>query len=262
MPTGNRLEGKVALITGAGSGIGRGTARLLASEGAAIAVADLNGETADQTTAQITEAGGRAISIAGDVSTHSGAASIVDTALTGLGRLDVLVNNAGVAESVPLTEITEAHAERLIAVNLKGPIYMAQYAVAAMIDGGNGGAIVNIASMTALRARPDAPVYVATKGGITAFTRSLAIDFARHGIRANCVCPSMTETPMMWEHFEKLPDGAEQYRLNQEAVPLGRLAQPLDIAHAVLYLASDEAAYVTGQILAVEGGSTAGISLY
>ena len=253
-----RLEGKVALVTGAGSGIGRETALLLAREGAAVAVVDINRETADQTAAEIVAASGRAASIHGDVSTDREAEAIVRASLEALGHLDILVNNAGGVHDRSILEIDEAMVERQIAVNLKSTLYMAKHAITAMIEGGNGGAIVNIGSVSGLRARPDRPVYVATKGAVIALTRSLAIDFARHGIRANCVCPSATETPMLRAYYAEIPNAAEEYRRDLAAIPLQRLAQPLDIAQAVLFLASDEAAYVTGHVLTVDGGSTAG----
>ena len=262
MSTEGRIEGKVALVTGAGSGIGRATALLMAGEGAVVVVADINGEAAHQTTILIEAEGGRALAVEGDVSTEQGAEAIVRVTLDEFGRLDILDNNAGVGDARPLSEIDEAYLDWLIGVNLKGPIYMAKHATATMIAGGSGGAIVNIASLAALRSRPEMPAYASTKGAIVSLTRSLAIDFAKYGIRANCICPWATDTPMLRARFESMPDGAERHQRNIESNPLQRLARPVDIANAVLFLVSDEASYINGQTIAVDGGSIAGTPLY
>ena len=262
MPASRRLEGRVALITGAGSGIGQATALLFADEGASVAVADINGVAARETVAQIESAGGRAAPIEGDVASDDGAASIVRATLDAFDRLDILDNNAGVGEDKPLSEVDEQYLTWMVGVNLKGPIFMSKHATAAMVAGGRGGAIVNIASMAALRARPEMPVYCSTKGAIVALTRSLAIDFAGYGIRTNCVCPLATDTPLLRARFESMADGEERYQRNIETNPLKRLGRPDDMANTVLFLASDEASYINGQILAVDGGSIAGTALY
>ena len=262
MPVAGRLEGKVALITGAGSGIGQATALLFASEGASVAVADINDQAAHETVTQIEAVGGSALPIEGDVSSDKGAASIVGAALDAFGRLDILDNNAGVGEDKPLSEVDEEYLSWMVGVNLKGPIYMSKHATAAMIEGGRGGAIVNIASMAALRARPEMPVYCSTKGAVIALTRSLAIDFGVYGIRTNCVCPLATDTPMLRARFESMPDGEQRYQRNVETNPLKRLGRPVDMANTVLFPASDEASYINGQIVAVDGGSIAGTALY
>ena len=260
--TKRRIEGKVALVTGGGSGIGRATAMLMSAEGAAVAVADINGAAARETAAAIEAEGGRALAVEGDVSTERGAEAIVRATLDELGRVDILDNNAGVADDRALSEIDDAFLDWMIGVNLKGPIYMAKHATAAMIAGGRGGAIVNIASLAALRSRPEMPVYASTKAAVVALTRSLAIDFAGYGIRANCVCPMATDTPLLQARFEAMPDGAERYRRNVDSNPLQRLARPVDIANAVLFLVSDEASYINGQAIVVDGGSIAGTHLH
>ena len=258
-----RLSGKNALITGSGSGIGRTTAKLFAEEGARVAVVDLNGESADQTTTQILESGGDSIAVCGDVSTHDEASSVVGSVLQSLGRIDILVNNAGVPLEKPLLDLVEDDLGPSLAVNIKAPLFMSKHVIASMVKSGHGGSIVNIASMAAIRARPAMPVYVTTKGAVTSLTRALAIDFASYGIRANCVCPAATETPMLKKRIAAMPEGATEYRKrNSESIPLKRLAEPIEMAQTVLFLASDESSYITGHVVPVDGGSTAGTLIF
>ena len=258
---GSRLKGKAALVTGGGSGIGEATCLLLADEGARVAVADLDGDRASAVAAGIAESGGQAVAVQGDVASDDGAAAIVLKAVDGLGSVDVLVCSAGLGHNRPLFDVTDDFAEMILSVNLKGTLFMAKHAARAMIESG-GGSIITIASATATRPRPEMPVYVASKGAVVSLTRSLAIDLARHGIRANCVCPGSTATPMLNRHYARVEGGDELRRRNIEAIPLDREGQPSDIARAVLFLASDESSYVTGQILGVDGGTTAGVRIY
>ena len=258
--SGDRLKGKVALVTGGGSGIGRATCTLLAAEGARVVVADLDRGAAETVAGEIADAGGEAVAVQGDVSSDNGAKAIVREALDRMGRVDVLVNSAGLGTNRPLAEVTDEFVERILSVNLKGTLFMAKHASNAMIESG-GGAIVNIASITATRPRPGMPVYVASKGAVASLTRSLAIDLAEHGIRANCVSPGTTHTPMVDRHYADLPDAEERRQRNIEGIPLHREGQPPEIGRAILFLASDEASYVTGQVLNVDGGSTAGTPL-
>ena len=256
-----RIVGKRAIVTGAGSGIGRETALTLAAEGAKVAVADLNPTTADETAAQIGAAGGFACSIQGDVSSDLGSAEIVRIAVETIGGLDILVNCAGIADVMPLLELTEDHVDKMIGVNLKGTLYMSKHVIKHMVEEAHGGAIVNFASVNALRARPNLPVYCATKGAVVALTRSLAVDFAKYGIRANCLCPIITDTPMVRKHYGSMVNGDEKRRRAIEAIPLKRLGLPEDHARAVLYLVSDDAAFITGQSLTIDGGAMAGTPL-
>ena len=258
---GSRLKGKAALVTGGGSGIGEATCLLLADEGARVAVADLDGGRASTVAAGITESGGQAVAVQGDVASDDGAAAIVLKAVDGLGSVDVLVCSAGLGHNRPLFDVTDDFAEMILSVNLKGTLFMAKHAAQAMIESG-GGSIITIASATATRPRPKMPVYVASKGAVVSLTRSLAIDLAEHGIRANCICPGSTATPMLNRHYERVEDGEALRRRNIEAIPLDREGQPSDIARAVLFLASDESSYVTGQVLGVDGGTTAGVRIY
>lgn len=256
-----RVEGKRALITGAGSGIGQETALTLSVEGAAVVVADLNKQSAEETSSQIVDGGGKANVVQGDVCTDRGSQSIVSRAVELMGGLDILVNCAAIHDVRPLLEITEDYVDRMIDVNLKGTLYMSKHAIGHMIKEGHNGAIVNFASLTALRARPNLPVYCATKGAVAALTRSLAVDFARFGIRVNTICPVASDTPMVRRHYESMPDGDEKRRRTVSEVPLGRLGLPEDHAKAVLYLVSDDAVFVTGHALTIDGGATAGTPL-
>ena len=258
MTTRQRFDGKTALVTGAGSGIGRSTAQLFAAEGAAVAVADINAGAAVETVNQIESASGRAVAIVGDISTEDGASEIVEATLDALGQLDILDNNAGVGTPRALADIDAKYVDWMVDINLKGTLYMSKHATAAMVSAGRGGAIVNVASMAGLRSRPNMPVYVATKGAVIALTKSLAIDFASHGVRTNCVCPLATDTPMLRAHFASVPNGEEMRQKNIEQNPLKRLGRADDIANTVLFLASDEASYINGQIIGIDGGSIAG----
>ena len=178
-----------------------------------------------------------------------------------LGGVDVLVCSAGIGHNRPLFDVTDDFAEMILSANLKGTLFMAKHAARAMVESG-GGSIITIASVTATRPRPEMPVYVASKGAVVSLTRSLAIDLAQHGIRANCICPGSTATPMLNRHYERVAGGEELRRRNIEAIPLDREGHPSDIARAVLFLASDESSYVTGQVLGVDGGATAGVRIY
>lgn len=258
---GSRLKGKTALVTGGGSGIGEATCLLLAEEGARVAVADLDAERASAVAGCIGDSGGEAIAVQGDVRSDDGCGAIVRETLDSLGGVDVLVCSAGIGHNRPLFDVTDDFAEMILSANVKGTLFMAKHAAQAMVESG-GGSIITIASVTATRPRPEMPVYVASKGAVVSLTRSLAIDLAQHGIRANCVCPGSTATPMLNRHYERVAGGEELRRRNIEAIPLDREGHPSDIARAVLFLASDESSYVTGQVLGVDGGATAGVRIY
>lgn len=256
-----RVQGKRAIVTGAGSGIGRQTALTLAAEGASVAVADLNRHTAEETASQIVEGGGLACAVQGDVSDDPGSAEIVRIAVEKIGGLDILVNCAGITDRMPLMELTEDHVDKVIGVNLKGTLYMCKHAIKHMVGEGHGGAIVNFASLNALRARPNLPVYCASKGAVVSLTRSIAVDFAKYGIRANYLCPIVTDTPMVRKHYGTMANGEAKRRRALEEIPLKRLGLPEDHALAVLYLVSEDAAFITGQSLTIDGGATAGTAL-
>jgi NAD(P)-dependent dehydrogenase (short-subunit alcohol dehydrogenase family) len=250
-----RLAGKVAVITGAGSGLGRAAAGLFASEGAAVVVADVVAQAARDTVEKVTAAGGRAVAVTADVADESDVAAMVAAARDQLGGLHVLFNNAGIfpADDGGVLETPPATWDHVMNVNLKGVWLGCRGAIPAMIDSG-GGSIINVASFVALMGAATAQVaYTASKGGVLAFSRELAVEYARRGIRANALCPGPIETPLLAELL------ADPERRNRRLVhiPMGRLARPDEVARAALFLASDESSFMTGSALVVDGGITA-----
>ena len=252
-----RLEGKVALVTGGGSGIGEASARLFAEEGATVAIADLNLDAAESVAQEIKDAGGSAIAIELDVRDDSSCASAVDATVDRFGRLDVLVNSAGVgSRSMPELSYEERW-DFVIDVNLKGTVMMARHAVEQMKEQGKG-AVVNIASIRGLIGYPAFITdgfnpYPHSKGGVVNATRDMAIGLARSNIRVNAVCPAFTVTEMT----RGTRENSEIYDKIVDLHPIGRFAQPIEIARAILFLASDEASFVTGACLVIDGGFTA-----
>jgi 2-hydroxycyclohexanecarboxyl-CoA dehydrogenase len=244
------LQGRVALVTGAGSGIGRAIALRLAREGAAVAVTDVNLEGA-RTTAAAAE-GGRAIAVALDVTSAASVAEAVTAVQAALGNIDVLVNNAGWDKVEPFLQSTEETWDRVIAINLKGVLHCCKAVLPGMVERGEG-RVISIASDAGRAGSSGEAVYSATKGGIIAFTKTLAREMARHHVNVNCVCPGPTDTPLLAEVASGNP------RLSQaleRAIPWGRLGQPEDIAGAVAFLAGPDAGFITGQTLSVSGGLT------
>ncbi|RLG40077.1 MAG: short-chain dehydrogenase [Thermoproteota archaeon] len=248
-----RLEGKVAIITGAGSGIGRATALLFAEEGAKVVICDI-AESGAEVCKEITERGGEAIFIKVDVSKAKDVAYLIEKTIERYGRLDVLVNNAGIPSSGTVLDITEAEWDRVLDVNLKGAFLCSKYAIPEMMKGG-GGVIVNVASVLGLVGGKGEAAYCASKGGLIALTKALALDFAEYKIRVNCICPGSVETPMRQRIMaSKAP---EERRAAELKIPIKRVARPEEIARAILFLASDESSYMTGSTLVVDGGWTA-----
>lgn len=247
-----RLAGKTAIVTGSGSGFGEGIARTMAREGAAVAVNDVNEDGGNRVAKAITEAGGRAIFVAADVTRAEDVQTMVDQAVAAFGGLDILVNNAGVSHKrKAMLDVTENELDRILAVNVKGLFHTANAAVPAMRNRG-AGAIINIASTGAVRPRPGLTWYNATKGAVTTLTKSMAVELADDKIRVNAVNPVAGDTPLLATFLgEDTPENREAFR---QTVPLGRLSTPEDVANAVLFLASDEAALVTGVCLEVDGG--------
>jgi NAD(P)-dependent dehydrogenase (short-subunit alcohol dehydrogenase family) len=250
-----RLNDKVALITGGGSGIGKASCLLFAREGARIVVVDLKKETAEATATEIRDAGGDARAFAADVSKAKDAEGMIRFAEESYGRLNVVFNNAGVFhnDDNSVTNTAEDIWDLVIDINLKGVFLGCQYAIPALQRAG-GGSIINTASFVAiLGAAVPQIAYTASKGGVLAMTREIAVEFARQNIRANALCPGPVETPLL---AELLADSARRQR-RLVHIPPGRFARPEEIANAALFLASDESSYVNGSTFLVDGGITA-----
>jgi len=249
-----RLAGKVALVTGAGSGIGRAIAVRCSQEGAAVAVLDQDAPSATETAATISGAGGEALVLVADVAAAPQVQAACVAVAERWGRLDILVNSAGIflanRGDTLVTELDEAIWDRVLAVNLKGVYLCCKYAIPLM---GPGSSIVNIASIAALIGRDTAQAYVAAKGGVVALTRSLAVQYAPGGIRANAILPGRVETPLVQHDYAS----EEQRAAFARSHPLGRFGRPEDIAHLALYLASEESSWVTGAEYVIDGGYTA-----
>jgi len=247
-----RLKGKVAIVTGAGSGFGRGIARRFATEGAALLIADIDPKAAEATAQEIRVGGGRAVPICVDVARDADAGLMIGSARDLLGRLDILVNNAGVTHrNQPLTEVSEADFDRVFAVNVKALFWAARHAVPILAAQG-GGTILNIASTAALRPRPGLTWYNASKGAVVTATKSMAVELAPKRIRVNALCPVAGETPLLASFLgEDTPERRAAFRAT---IPWGRLSLPEDVAAAATFLVSDEADMLTGVALEVDGG--------
>jgi len=251
-----RLAGKVAIITGAGSGIGRAAALLFAAEGAAVGVLDRDGAVADETTAMITAAGGRALSLTADVSKAAQVISAAEAVAQEYGAIHVLYNNAGVDSRGSVAVAEEADWDRCFDVNVKGTYLMTQAALAHMESGGS---IINQGSVAGLVGVMNFAAYCAAKGAVVSLTRSMAVDLAARGVRANVICPGTVYTPLMEPMLRARGDGDLDLGLQRTLVkyPIGRLGDVVDIARVALFLASDEAAFMTGSVVAADGGMTA-----
>jgi NAD(P)-dependent dehydrogenase (short-subunit alcohol dehydrogenase family) len=251
-----QLEGKVSLVTGAGSGIGRATAVAFAAEGAKVVVSDIAVDSGQETVARIKGVGGEATFVRADVSVAQAAAALVQAAVEGYGRLDCAHNNAGISGSTGAAPAPHEYPEdlwdRVIAINLKGVWLCLKYEVQQMLA--RGGAIVNTASVMGLVAGPGNLAYAASKHGVIGVTKSAALAYAQLGVRVNAVCPGYVRTPMLEAILARRPE-AEQGWLSQQ--PVGRLGSPEEVAALVVWLCSDAASFMTGAALPVDGGYTA-----
>ena len=247
-----RLGDRVAVVTGGGSGFGEGIARLFAREGAKVLVADLNGEAAERVAAAIRDDGDDALACAADVATDAGVADMLEAAREGFGRFDIVVNNAGTTHrNRPMLEVDEASFDKVFAVNVKQLYHTARHAVPAFRAQG-GGCIIVVASTAGLRPRPGLTWYNGSKGAAIVLAKSMAVELAPDNIRVNALCPVMGETALLNEFMGG--EGEELRRKFAATVPMGRLSRPEDVAKAALYLASDDADFITGVALEVDGG--------
>ena len=247
-----RLKDKSALVTGGASGFGAEIARRYAREGAKVVILDLNGEGAQRIAA---EAGNGAVGIAGDVTRKADIEAAVRRAVDGFGRLDIVVNNAGwTFRNKPMLEVTEEEFDRVFAINVKS-IYLMSNAVIPVMRRQGGGRIINIGSTAGVRPRPGLTWYNATKGAVNLLSKSMAVELAPDGIRVNCIAPVIGATALL-ESFMGMPDTPENRAKFLATIPLGRMSEPADIANACVYLGSDEAEFLTGVVLPVDGGRT------
>jgi len=248
-----RLQGKVALVTGAGSGFGEGIAKRFAAEGAKIVVADINEAAGRRVAAAITAAGGSAVFVHVDVSRSDSMAAVLPATLAAFGQLDIVINNAGTTHrNRPMLEVDEQEFDRIYAVNVKSIFLSAKYFVPHFRKAG-GGVFVNVASTAAIRPRPGLTWYNGSKGAVVVTSKSMAAELAPDKIRVNCVNPVMGPTGLM-QDFMGVPDTPENRQKFMATIPLGRFSSPADVAAACLYLASDDAAFITGTCIEVDGG--------
>jgi 3-oxoacyl-[acyl-carrier protein] reductase len=244
-----RLAGKVSIITGAGQGIGRATALKFAKEGAKVAVCDINMTTVDETVRLVREAGGETAGFRVDVTDKDSIAEMVEGVMAKWGRVDTLVNNAGIVQDAQFKKMSEDQFDRVIDVNLKG-VYNCTKAVVDLMLAQNSGVILNASSIVGIYGNFGQTNYAATKFGVIGMVKTWARELGRKGIRANAICPGFVETPILASMPEKV------VRMMEDRVPMGRLAKPEEIANTYAWLASDEASYINGAVIEVSGGVT------
>lgn len=251
-----RLHGKVAIVTGGGSGIGRAIALALSGEGAKVAVLGRRRAPLDDAVKEIRQTGGEALAVTADVTRDPDARHAVEETEKAFGRINVLVNNAGVLSASTVETIAGEEWDRVMATNLKGPFLMSRAVLPAMRRAG-GGSIINVGSVLGLVAMRDRAAYCASKGGVTLLTKAMALDHAHERIRVNCICPAIVETELIRDLFSKTEEGRQAREARIASLPLARFGQPADIAGLAVFLASDESTWMTGTAIPVDGGLTA-----
>ncbi len=252
----DRVKDRIAIVTGAGSGIGEASAIRLAEEGAKVICADINLESATKTAQQITAAGFIAEGYAIDIADSQACTALVSHAVSKYGAIDILVNNAGVNLPGVFHEVTNETIDRTLNVNVKGAMYLTRAALPYMLKNSRG-SIVNMSSVNGLVSEPYLSVYSASKGAIVMFTRGIALDYAKTGIRCNAICPGWVDTPINHAHAKMLGGLDHVYKTIDSFQPIGRPGTSREIANVVLFLASDESSFMTGSIVSADGGMTA-----
>lgn len=251
-----RLQNKVAIITGGAMGMGAATAELFASEGAKVVIADYNEEKGQEQTNKIKAAGGECSFVKTDVSNSEDVQNMVKFAVDTYGRLDVALNNAAITpDDKPITEFDEVNWDRLMSIDLKGVALCMKYELQQMLAQGGGGSIINTSSVSGIRPQPGTPAYIAAKHAVIGLTKSAAMDYSPHQIRINTVAPGAIDTPMLRGALEQF--GFDPVAYAKQLSMLGRFANAIEVAKAHLWLASDDSSFVTGAVIAVDGGYTA-----
>jgi NAD(P)-dependent dehydrogenase (short-subunit alcohol dehydrogenase family) len=250
-----KLEQRVAVITGAGSGIGRAMAHLFAREGAQILAADIDGSAAEQTALEICEAGGAGRALAVDVIQPEQVRAMIEQAQATYGRIDILCNNAGIGSTTDVVACEPDEWDRVMTVNVKSVYLGCKYAIPLMLEQGRG-VIINTASVAGMVGIVKRASYCASKGAVIALTRQVAIEYVKHGIRVNCLCPGTVDSPWVERLLAQADDRVAARQALEARQPMGRLGTPEEVAAAALYLASDDAAFITGTGLVIDGGWT------
>jgi len=250
-----RLRDQIAIVTGAGSGIGRASALRFAGEGARVVAVDIDAAINEETVLLISQNGGSAMSIVADVTSESDVREMIRKTVEEYGSLNILFNNAGGGTEAPVAELSEEIWTKMVDLNLKSVFLGCKHAIPEMIKAG-GGVILSTSSILADVALEGLPSYSAAKAGIIALTRQIAVEYARHGIRANCLCPGWILTPTLQQALNAAPDPARARADAVEKIPLGRFGNPEEIANAALFLVSSESSFITGAAITVDGGYT------
>ena len=252
---GPALSGKVAIVTGGASGIGRETALLFAQEGASVTIVDLDSEGGQKAAQDIKHEGFQSLFVQTDVTSEPGCKKAIEMTVSQFGQLDILFNNAGIIQRTSVPNTAEGDWDRVMGVNVKGVFLMSKHSIPVMLD---GGVIINSGSGWGLVGGPNAASYCASKGAVVQLTRAMALDHAKQGIRGNCICPGDIDTPLLMNEADQLMVNHEIFKADAADRPLGRIGTAKDVAQSVLYLASEAAAFVTGTTLVVDGGGLAG----